>query len=269
MLAAGTCYSFSIYGSRLSDVLGLNQRESAFMAVCGNAALFLSGPLFGMLTDKYQDQLHLFLCFGGICICLGYCLIAATFAKLLSSHFLLLSFYYLLIGLGSGSCYHISLGTNYRNWPASWRSVAVGMSVSLFGLSAFVFSLISRIFVSNNVLKVDQFLYCMGLGCLVLNFISIFIFQKADIDVCNGDSDSEDEHMPENLRLLPEEDSFSELEHDSLPNNETENSINLNTVSCFSSSNAYIIAFAMFSVAGSGVMYINNVGAICMIRLTL
>ncbi len=37
-----------------------------------------------------------------------------------------MAFYFLLIGIGGASCYHISLATNYKNWPVDYRSVAVG-----------------------------------------------------------------------------------------------------------------------------------------------
>jgi hypothetical protein len=50
----------------------------------------------------------------------------------------------------SSAVYHSALATNYRNWPHQYRSVAVGLTVSWFGLSAFIFTKIGSAWFMNE-----------------------------------------------------------------------------------------------------------------------
>ena len=91
-----------------------------------------------------------------------------------SPHFLLLAFLNFLVGSGSSAVYHCSLSTNYRNWPSSYRSVSIGLSVSFFGLSAFVFANIgSAFFVTKGVLQIDSFLQLLAFGCFGINCLAM------------------------------------------------------------------------------------------------
>lgn len=147
--------------------------------------------------------------------------------------------------------------------------------MAFFGLSAFIISQSTVLFISNKVLDVRDFLLCIALSCAVLNVTSMLFLRQYDIDI---------------LELLPEErsplllrtqssdfyiqeepeafessnDLISDLvgNSDSDSHNEGSGKIVLEEISCFSSVSAYLLAFNMFVIVGAGLMYINNVGAI-------
>lgn len=126
MLAAGTSYAFSLFGPQLSATLNLSQSETALIANCGNAGVSLGGPIVGYLIDAYPDYVALLLAMGACLIFSGYSLIAFTYEGAIERpHYAVIGIYFLLVGLGSALCYHTALATNYRNFPASWRSLCV------------------------------------------------------------------------------------------------------------------------------------------------
>ena len=113
-------------------------------------------------------------------IALGYYSISLYVASVMASgeaavpHYLILALLNFLVGTGSSAVYHCSLSTNYRNWPSSYRSVAIGLSVSFFGLSAFVFaSLGSSLFVQKGELRVDSFLQLLAFSCFGINLLAM------------------------------------------------------------------------------------------------
>ncbi|EGF82692.1 hypothetical protein BATDEDRAFT_86493 [Batrachochytrium dendrobatidis JAM81] len=175
MLASGTAYLFSLYGPQLSTKLNLNQSETAFIAICGNTGIFISGPLMGSLVDKYRSRPQLLVLAGGCIIASGYISVAAIYNGYIPQpHFLIMAFIFLCIGVGSAACYHSALAVNYRIWPAQHRGFAVGVNVGFFGLSAFVFANMSNIFQKikhkeKSVLDVGAYLEAVGIICLLLS----------------------------------------------------------------------------------------------------
>jgi hypothetical protein len=300
MLSAGTAYMFSLYGPQLQHELQISQSKLAFIASCANIGLFVGGPIFGYcyyndrsLVDKYPSKSVLFFLFGAIGISCGYIGTSFVLDGYFTSHYLFLSALYLLIGFGSAASYHCALATNYRNWPDQYRSVAVGLTVSFFGLSAFVFSQIgSQFFLADEKLKVNDFLRFVGLLCLILNLIALFTLKPILIKNIPRDIVvSEEEQMPlfqevyehqiseyaeeqeeqERLGFRPEFSRSSidierQLSNDlahpvDIPNDDSVGIV-LEEISCFRSIDSYILAFNMFVLVGSGLMYINNVGSI-------
>lgn len=192
-ISAGTAYVFSLYGTQLQKTLKTSQTQTSFIAGCGNAGVFLCGPLFGILCDRFPNSQFLFHLFGGLMIAAGYYLISLAAQKAITVHYLLIAAFYFLIGAGSSSVYHSALSTNYRNWPQRYRSVAVGLTVSWFGLSAFIFTFIANtwfmkesgksLFVESflkptKILKVDSFLQLVAGVCLVSNIVTAIFFKR-------------------------------------------------------------------------------------------
>lgn len=146
MLSAGTSYLFSMYGTQLSSILGFHQTQIAFIAASLNAGNYLSGPLVGHFVDHYPSQTSLFFLFGGSAIFAGYLSIGLVVIHEIDLHYLIIAALFFMIGMGTASSYHCSLATNYRNWPKEYGSLAVGFTVSFFGLSAFIFTKIGLYF---------------------------------------------------------------------------------------------------------------------------
>lgn len=67
----------------------------------------------------------------------------------LVSHYLITAIFYGMVGLGSSCAYNAALSTNIRNFDQKQHGFAVGVPVSLFGLSALFFSTLSRLFQSS------------------------------------------------------------------------------------------------------------------------
>ncbi|KAI8894692.1 major facilitator superfamily domain-containing protein [Globomyces pollinis-pini] len=194
MLTAGTAYAFSLYGPQLSTLFQLSQSETAFIASfvlivvdryrCGNAGFYFSGPISGTLVDRFPNFTYLIFLVGGLGLFSGYQLVSLTVSGVLPRpHYLVLALYFFIVGLGSSANYHCSLATDYRNWPAPYRSIAVGISVGFFGLSAFFFATIGSIFfVHNDILYVEQFLSFLGIFCLVISLLSAVLLRPIPPD---------------------------------------------------------------------------------------
>jgi hypothetical protein len=245
------------------------------------------------LVDLYPSKSRIFFLFGGLGISVGYVGTSLVLDKILTFNYLFLSGLFLLIGFGSASTYHCSLATNYRNWPEQYRSVAVGLTVSFFGLSAFVLSQIgSFLFLENEKLQVSTFLKFVGILCLALNIIALFTLEPIpsvryiprEIAISDeervplfqevyehqvseyAEEQEEQERFGTDNELLHHLDIERQLSVDmSHPIDNPEDDIvgiELEEISCFRSIDAYILAFNMFVLVGSGLMYINNVGSI-------
>ncbi|KAI8894012.1 major facilitator superfamily domain-containing protein, partial [Globomyces pollinis-pini] len=265
MLTAGSAYTFSLFGPQMSYFLDLTQSETAFIASCGNAGVFIGGPLFGSLVDRYPDLTWAFFLMGGSGIFTGYYVTSLTFdGSLPKPHYLILAFYFLLIGLGSAATYHCSLATNYRNWPEKYRSIAVGFSVGFFGLSAYFFATLGSIFfMTDNVLRVNDYLFFLGTFGFVLNLI-LFVFLKP-YDQEEEFIDPECQRLCDSIqeqRYLLDDPQLMPIMSVDLDIEEPETRQQSKETACFPSWNSVLLGYNMFAVIGVGLMHINNLGAV-------
>jgi hypothetical protein len=245
-------------------------------------------------VDLFPGQTKYFFLVGGSLIFAGYYAVAVMVQEKFKIHFLLMSLIFFMVGLGSASSYHCSLATNYRNCPEKYRSTSVGLTVSFFGLSAFVFSSIgSTLFSVDGLLHVDQLLKFLATSCLILNLLAMVTLRRlntldaapdeirplltqqniVDIHIqtpnteiaiiryeheileYNEEREEQDELISEISELLSAHGDFPVL------NEQTSNEgIELENISCFSWLEAYILALNMIILVGVGLMYINNVG---------
>ncbi|KAJ1979194.1 hypothetical protein H4R33_005776 [Dimargaris cristalligena] len=152
MLGAGTVYLFSIYGPAFKTELHFSALQTSLVASAGDYGLYLSGPLWGFLVDRYGPRLPALL--GGGLLLAGYSLLARLFQTASWSSAVipptlgtvaLASLGFTLVGLGSQSAYMASMATTARNFSSQHRGVALGLPIGLFGLSAFFFSQINRL----------------------------------------------------------------------------------------------------------------------------
>lgn len=240
-------------------------------------------------------------------------------------HYLIVAFLFFMIGSGSSSVYHCSLSTNYRNWPPQYRSFAIGLSVSFFGLSAYIFSSIgTALFLDEKkTLVINSFLKLLAIGCFSINFIAMLFLKPIsprtdssievvdaigrdlhspippiDVDeqaplllseeVVDGIPDDYQEDLEDTPNLarsvaspLPDEETPLLSSHSALLNPSSHSAlldpsshsalldpsssplpIVLEDVNFFTSFDAYLLAYICFVLAGTGLMYINNVGTI-------
>ena len=164
----------------------------------------------------------------------------------------------------------------------SRRGVAVGVPVAVFGLGAFVYSQIIRVFfIHEDGLDVNGSLQMMGLIAFFLNLICSFLLKDQRSN--DGYTMNKDEILIQNeeiRELLSSEISTPEpilLERSSFESSKlriTPYSRNLlydppehtpierPTISIFQSVDGYLLGSILFLCAGIGLMYINNCGSI-------
>lgn len=103
----------------------------------------------------------------------------------------------------------------------------------------------------------------MALSCGILALFGAATLRRYDNEVIEI-FDQEDEPLLDAMSTDSSDYSGIVVSPDSVfhrPPNVTP--ILLEEISCFASKDAYLLAFNMFTLVGSGLMYTNNIGAIC------
>lgn len=196
---------------------------------------------------------------------------ALLFKGVFLNSFLLAAFFYSLVGLGSAGSYNAALTTNMRNFHPRDHGFVVGLSVSLFGLSAFIFSQLSRLFyrnstyVANNASSsipqpdaIDTYAFLLFLACATgaANFIATFGLKDLSEEVGNfgerrlsGIGNAEEEGKG----LLGADTNGVEAENLALTT-----SSQVASSSFFQSVDAWILFVAFMLLTGTGLMFINS-----------
>ena len=231
------------------------------------------------MVDKNASRPRGFLWGGGIMMAFGYSLLGLAALYYLPGHFLLLASFNLIVGMGAALAYHSALATNVRNWPVSYRGVAVGVPVAAFGLSAFLYTQLARWkilrFPDTNDLIVPSFLFLMSGASVLLNGLAGIILRdiREAIVVEEEDDDLEIERLGEEGSLpigIPLSQASSRSSSVFRPSQRSSSSIHSSPSSestlkrLLTDPDAILLAISMFCVIGVGLMYINNVGAIVM-----
>ncbi|KAJ2077753.1 hypothetical protein H4R24_004940 [Coemansia sp. RSA 988] len=145
MLCGGTTSLFATYGSSFSEILGFSQYETNLVASLGDYAHYMSAPLFGYLSSRIGPTRVIQS--AGVLMFLGYMGLSHAFRyfdapKEQSNHYVAtMSMLFALVGVGSKAAYMSSMATTARNFKHSrYSGIALGIPLSLYGLSTFVFS---------------------------------------------------------------------------------------------------------------------------------
>ncbi|KAI8927412.1 major facilitator superfamily domain-containing protein [Entophlyctis helioformis] len=294
MLCGGTLYLFGTYSSELRATLGYTQTQMNMIASAGGFGLYLSGPIVGAAVDKHGARRIVLA--ASVLLWAGYTGMAWTLSGAVPwTNFGVTAFFYMLVGLGSSGCYNSALKTNIQNFEPKDHGFAVGVSVSAFGLSALVFSSISRAFVlptsseatghdfaarsaaapvgSAGAPKLDavRFLMFMGLATGLINLVAGLVGlqdlskqssaarrnsnarpsahaerdsdREEDDDIAHGHSHGHNRSSPAVTAVRPSQ------------------PILLRSV-ILRDSDAWHLFLPFMTLAGLGLMYINNVGSI-------
>ncbi|KND00592.1 uncharacterized protein SPPG_03716 [Spizellomyces punctatus DAOM BR117] len=286
MVCGGTLYLFSAYATAFAEKLGYTQTQMNLIASAGGLGLYLSGPAMGSFVDRYGPKKVVFA--SAVLLFTGYSCMALTFnGAFAHSSFLLVAVSYALVGLGSAGSYNAAITTNVRNFHPRDHGFVVGISVSLFGLSAFIFSQLSAFFYRRPLSAesssaphheaIDTYAFLMFLACATGGANLVATLGLTDLSKDTGivyqRRSSESVHVGEERRgLLPTEDEEGsgidvrvEDTHSSQPSarapNPEDRHISVNT-SLFQSTDAWILFVAFLLLTGTGLMFINNIGAI-------
>jgi hypothetical protein len=151
----------------------------------------------------------------------------------------------------SSASYHVTLSTNLRNWPSETRGLAIGLPIASYGLSAFVFSTAAKYFFQTRqaTFNVTAFLVFVGMiTCLLNLFTGVYFRKKAQTqeyqNIHSRIPSSTTSQNEEEISLSDDVDLMELME----------------PVPLFKQFDSYLIGISMFSICGTGLMYINNVG---------
>ncbi|RIA86041.1 major facilitator superfamily domain-containing protein [Glomus cerebriforme] len=253
---SGTQYLFSAYSIAIAERLGFTSVQINTIGSSGNYGLFLSAPFFGYLVDNYPSRITPMLAAVGLFT--GYFCLAITYQGYFESKsFLLCVFYLTIAGISSSAAFFSALGTISAN-VKSFRGIALGAPMALFGLTAFMYSQINSFF-----FKEDTYHFLLFIALSTGTFIftaSIFLVKLPP----------EEEH--EEISSSNEENSSSPLTTTSALNNEERiplisrheehEAADIGGWELFQNIDAMLIGSLMFLIGGVVLMYINNVGAI-------
>ena len=210
----------------------------------------------------------------------GYACLSLAYNQKLPGDYALLSFFNLISGMGAAACYHTSLATNLRNWPAYHRGIAVGIPVASFGLSAFIFTGISKLFfMTEGVLRVGRFLWVMAASCLGLAWFAALTLRDLrpsylrdgkhpEEEEALNDLIVEESHLETSIEGGTAITSSSESDHSwhdttSVPSHTSSSKPDATeSFKLYLFAEAYLVGLSMLCLVGVGLMYVNNVGSI-------
>ncbi|KAJ1663741.1 hypothetical protein IW140_004657 [Coemansia sp. RSA 1813] len=145
MLCGGTTSLFATYGSSFGEVLGFTQYETNLVASLGDYAHYMSAPLFGYLSARIGPTRVVQT--AGILMFFGYMGLSYAFKYFdtpneHAHHYVAtMSMLFAFVGVGSKAAYMSSMATTAKNFKQSrYSGIALGIPLSLYGLSTFVFS---------------------------------------------------------------------------------------------------------------------------------
>ncbi|KAJ2548711.1 hypothetical protein EV175_004725, partial [Coemansia sp. RSA 1933] len=145
MLCGGTTSLFATYGSSFGEVLGFTQYETNLVASLGDYAHYMSAPLFGYLSSRIGPTRVVQT--AGILMFFGYMGLSYAFTYFdtpneHAHHYVAtMSLLFAFVGVGSKAAYMSSMATTAKNFKQSrYSGIALGIPLSLYGLSTFVFS---------------------------------------------------------------------------------------------------------------------------------
>ncbi|KAK7438917.1 hypothetical protein VKT23_017844 [Stygiomarasmius scandens] len=225
-----------------------------------------------MLVDRFGPKPNLFI---GFCLLLvGYSGIRVIYdtglphstTSLPTAIFLLLVLFSFMTGVGGNGGFSAALNATAKSFPDSMRGSTVGLVVSGFGLSAFVFSFIARQAFPGET---SLLLFTLSLGTalpMLLGFLVVRpiplpapeLFPNSRTPLLSHNEESTPSQRPDstsaNSNSLRRKNKFRRplLEH-------------IYGRNLFTSLDFWIL-FSIFSlVSGTGLMYINNVGSMAQV----
>ncbi|CAG8687578.1 7059_t:CDS:2, partial [Funneliformis mosseae] len=224
----GSQYLFSAYSTSIAEKLGFTSVQINTIGSSANYGVFLFTPLFGYLVDHCSSRLIPMI--ASFTLFTGYFCMAMTYQGYFKSKSVILcALYMFLTGLASSSAYLASLSTIVTNFK-SYRGIALGAPVALFGSTAFIFSQINSL-----VFKGDTY-----------HFLLFVAISTGSIIFMGNDN--------ERVPLLPSEQQRKQQRRNEEPD--------IGGWELFQDLEAITIGSTKLLMAGVGLMYINNVGTI-------
>ncbi|GAA5835181.1 hypothetical protein JCM11251_006637 [Rhodosporidiobolus azoricus] len=167
-LSAGTNYAFSAYAPQLSAALHLSSLATNTVGAAGNAGVYLSGPLVGVIVDKRGPRVVLLAAAG--CLFVGYLGMWTMYRGGEEGLYATLglgglAFCQILTGIGGSAALAAAVKATSQSFSKARRGAAMATVLSGFGLSAFFYSTLSHWNLFSSADPTAGFLLTLSLGC--------------------------------------------------------------------------------------------------------
>ncbi|CAG8639394.1 1797_t:CDS:2 [Cetraspora pellucida] len=264
---SGTHYLFSAYSTEIQERLDFSSIQINTIGSACNYGVYLSKPALGYFADHYGARR---VCLAAsILIFFGFFCLALTYEQILPSSFLLCAFYLFCAGVASSGGAVSFLTTIAKNF-SSHRGTAISIPLALLGLSAFIYSQ------ANLYLFEDTFHFllfvaftsglCMFVGSLFLIVVPAPHRTSSAIESGNDDSISieRDSVLSRAKGLNTEQTPLlnKNISTSSSMNVSVDNEPDISGWQLFHNKDAISLTLILVFLAGTGLMYINNVGTI-------
>lgn len=173
-LAAGTMYLFGAYSPQVAVQLGYTNSEISRVAICGQSAMMIMGPVVGKVIDTVGTSVvamvaALFVSFGYFLFYLQY---SSEYTNVIYSCIL-----FLFIGVGSSSILLVSMKCGLLVLPHH-KGIAAGLPNTFFGASGLFFSFMGSMFFTGETGKLLFSIFAVTLAIFVLTLPMIFIVDR-------------------------------------------------------------------------------------------
>ncbi|KIK95478.1 hypothetical protein PAXRUDRAFT_826958 [Paxillus rubicundulus Ve08.2h10] len=304
-LGSGTNYIYSAYAPQLGARLHVSHTQLNVIGLAGNIGGNISGPIWGRIVDIKGPRIPLIGAFTFLLI--GYSGIKKIYddgiddaATVSALHFAVLVLCGFMTGLGGVAGLAPALNTTAKSFPDTSRATTIGLVISGFGLSAFLFLTIAQVFFPGDT---SAFLLVLALGTAIPMLVGLFIVrpvplpppssktrhdttteghnpiligdagvfiadpEEAEINAEETDSAPLLSHEYESSSYhLPETSSAIEMSPPQSPNcgwgEDKDGMPNIHGKQLWLTPDFYLILTIMGICSGTGIMYINNVGSI-------
>ncbi|KAF8632395.1 hypothetical protein AX17_004836 [Amanita inopinata Kibby_2008] len=177
-LCSGTNYVYSAYAPQLGSRLQITHTQLNIVGLAGNVGVYSSGPIWGRIVDTRGPRILLASSF--LLLLAGYSGIYNFYSKGLSPSettlsglsFALLVSCAFITGSGGNAGLTSAVNSTAKTFPDSARASTVGLVVSGFGLSAFLFSTVARIVFPGDT---ASFLLLLSLGTAFPMIMGFFL----------------------------------------------------------------------------------------------
>ncbi|EKM58967.1 uncharacterized protein PHACADRAFT_249103 [Phanerochaete carnosa HHB-10118-sp] len=205
-LGSGTNYVFSAYGPQLSARLHLSHTQMNVVGLSGNVGVYGTAPFWGWIVDHRGPRSLLALAF--VALLAGYSGIrhfydaglpnGATDISTLSFVALVLCGF--LTGIGGNGGLTSAINSSAKSFPDRLRATVVGLVISGFGLSAFLFSTIAHVIYPGDT---SEFLLVLAIGTSLPMILGFFFVRPIPLP------HSEYARLDEAPVIVDDEDEFS------------------------------------------------------------
>lgn len=255
MAAAGTQYMFSTYSPQVKDLLLYDQSEINFIGSMANVGVYI-----GFWTGFCHDHLgaRITAASSGVLFFIGWFCFYLGLVGVLPSNYILMGFFMFVAGNGSAAAYTSALANNVNKFPIRHRGAIVGLLVSLFGLSAAIFTEVYTWIFQESV---EPFILFFAICLPLLGFLGvIFLYPPPATPVAVIDYDEVEEGSGANFAINETTALEETAKKFKCPLTATGAVQEMNVLQSFLTWDFWILVSLFFLLTGVGLMMFNNLG---------